>query len=169
LAILGMSTYSNPDGGVLVQASVRNQGDASTLNGFYTDLYVDHLPAGGGDYTGSIRFWVNDPIQAGATVTLTTVINDLSDLGRDAQPLAPASETNATLYAQADSAGVVGEPDEDDNIYSSGTEICIATADAFEGDDTAGTASIISLPRARPTISTAWATRTGSNSMLRQK
>ena len=63
--------------------------------------------------------------------------------------LAPASETNATLYAQADSAGVVGEPDEDDNIYSTGTDICIATTDAYEGDDNAGTASIISLAQSQ--------------------
>ncbi|MBU4224927.1 MAG: PPC domain-containing protein, partial [Chloroflexi bacterium] len=81
-----------------------------------------------------------------ATATLTTVINDLSSLsGMDAQLLAPASESNGTLYAQIDSAGVVSEPDENNNIYSTGTEICISTADAYEGDDTAGIASIISL------------------------
>jgi len=146
LAVLSLATYPNPDGGILVEALVQNQGDLDTQNGFYTDLYLDHVPTGGGDYTGSLRFWVNDPIAAGATVTLTTVINDLSSLsGMDAHLLAPASESNGTLYAQADSAGAVSEPDESNNIYSAGTEICIATADAYEGDDTAGTGSIISL------------------------
>jgi len=146
LVVLGLSSYPNTDGGALVQATIQNQGSANTLNGFYTDLYVDHLPTGAGDYTGSLRFWVNDPIAAGATVTLTTVINDLSSLNvMTAQSLAPGSESSATLYAQTDSAGAVSEPNESDNIYSTGTEICLATADAYEGDDTAGTASIISL------------------------
>ena len=77
LAILGLSTYPNPDGGILVQATFQNQGNISTQNGFYTDLYVDHLPTGTGDYTGSISFWVNDPIAAGTVLTLTTVIEQL--------------------------------------------------------------------------------------------
>ena len=146
LVVLGLSSYPNTDGGALVQATIQNQGSANTLNGFYTDLYVDHLPTGAGDYTGSLRFWVNDPIAAGATVTLTTVINDLSSLNvMTAQSLAPGSESSATLYAQTDSAGAVSEPNESDNIYSTGTEICLATADAYEGDDAAGTASVISL------------------------
>ena len=49
----------------------------------FTPYYMDHLPVGSEDYTGSIRFWVNDPIVAGSTITLTTVLNDLnSDLGK---------------------------------------------------------------------------------------
>jgi Tol biopolymer transport system component len=80
LVVLGLSAYPNPGGGVLVQAVAQNQGQRETQNGFYTDLYLNHAPAGPGDYLGSLRFWVNDPITAGATVTFTTVITDLADL-----------------------------------------------------------------------------------------
>jgi hypothetical protein len=146
LAILSLDTYPNPDGGLLVQAVVQNQGTLDTQNGFYTDLYVNHVPAGSGDYTGSLRFWVNDPIAAGAAVTLTTVVQDVSSLtGMKAQSLPPGTETSATLYAQTDSAGVVHETDKSNNIYSAGTEICTATSDAYEADGTAGTASTISM------------------------
>jgi len=143
LAIISLVSYPNPGGGYLVEAIVQNQGDLDTQNGFYTDLYVDHLPTGSGDYTGSLQFWVNDPIAAGATVTLTTVLTELPGLG--AHALSPASETTGTLYAQVDSTGAVGELDNDNNIYAAGTEICVATADAYESDDTAATASTIGV------------------------
>jgi hypothetical protein len=146
LAIQFINTYPDPTGGILVQAVVQNQGTLDTQNGFYTDLYLNHVPTGAGDFTGSLRFWVNDPIAAGATVTLTTVINDLSTLsGSEAQALAPGSETSGTLYAQVDSMGVVKESNKSNNIYSAGTGICIATADFYEPDDNAGTASTINL------------------------
>jgi len=119
-------------GGLIIQAVVRNEGDAPTTNGFYTDLYADHLPTGAGDYTGSIRFWIAGPIEAGATVTLTTVLTDVTDVGGlAAAALGPLSETSITLYTQADSSGVVSETDNLDNI-STGTEVCIAGADAYE-------------------------------------
>jgi len=146
LAILELSAFPNPTGGILVQAVVENQGNLDTLNGFFTDLYVDHIPTGSGDYTGSLRFWVNDPIAASATVTLTTVITNLpSQSSAYIQSSSLINETVGTLYAQADSAGAIGEPNETDNIYSSGIDVCLATTDAYESDDTAGTASIISL------------------------
>jgi hypothetical protein len=117
LAVLGVTTYPNPGGGVLVQAIVQNQGDFSTRNGFFTDLYLDHLPTGAGDYTGSVRFWVNDPIAAGTTVTLATVITDLPGLGgMTLQSVGAAGERSGTLYAQADSMGAVSEPDNLNNI-----------------------------------------------------
>ena len=50
LAILSLNAYPNPDGGILVEAVVENQGTVNTTNGFFTDLYVDHLPNGAGDY-----------------------------------------------------------------------------------------------------------------------
>jgi hypothetical protein len=146
LAVLSLTAYPYPDGGVIVQVVVENQGDLSTQNGFYTDLYLDHVPTGEGDFTGSIRFWVNDPIAAGATATLTTVITNLSALGgAGSQSAAPASETSGTLYAQADSVGAVTELDKINNIYSAGTEICVATTDAYESDDGVESASVISV------------------------
>jgi hypothetical protein len=133
LAILDLTTYPNTGGGLLVLALVENQGDAPTQNNFYTDLYVDHLPTGTGDYTGSLQFWVNSPITAGAHITLTTVITDLADLdGPMACALAvPGSEVTATLYTQVDSAGVISETDNSNNI-SMGTDICFASSDAYE-------------------------------------
>lgn len=144
LVVQDLATYPNPDGGVLVEAVFQNQGLVSTQNGFYTDLYVNHLPIGPGDYTGSLTFWMNDPIAAGATVTLTTALQNLSGMtGLNAAALSPASETTFTLYAQTDSTGSVTEEDNTNNIYSLGTEVCLASADAYEGDDTTATATLI--------------------------
>jgi len=144
LAILDLTTYTNPGGGLLVMAAVQNQGDAPTQNNFYTDLYVNHLPTGAGDYTGTLQFWVNSPIVAGAYVTLTTVITDLGSMGGNlARALAtPGTEVTATLYSQVDSAGVISETDNVNNI-SSGIAICLASADAYEGDDEISGASVI--------------------------
>jgi murein DD-endopeptidase MepM/ murein hydrolase activator NlpD len=132
-------------GGLIVRAVVRNEGDAPTTNGFYTDLYVDHLPAGAGDYTGSVRFWIASSIEASATVTLTTVLTDVTGVSRlSAAALGPLSEVFATLYVQADSTGVISEPNNADNI-STGTEVCIASPDAYESDDITATAQYIAL------------------------
>jgi len=147
LAFLNLTSYPNPEGGVLVQAVVQNQGDYDTLNGFYTDLYVDHLPTGAGDYSGSLQFWVNDPIAAGETITLTTVINELP--GMNLQSESAISESSSTLYAQVDSAGSVPESSEGNNIYSNGIEICVASADAYEDNDSPDTATPIGIGQAQ--------------------
>lgn len=136
LAILDLTTYPNPDGGLLVVAQVENQGDADTQSNFYTDLYVNHLPTGAGDYTGSLQFWVNMPIEAGAQITLTTIITDLAGMGGYMMHAlsAPGAEVTATLYAQVDSVGVISETDTTNNI-SPGVEICLASSDAYASDD----------------------------------
>jgi len=149
LVLQSLSTYpvdgETFESGIIVQAIVENQGDAPTTNGFYTDFYADHRPTGGGDLDGSIRFLINDPIAAGATVTLTTVIADVTSVGGlSAAALGPLSEASATLYAQADSEGVIAEPDDADNI-SSGVDVCIASPDAYETDDTPDLATPIGL------------------------
>lgn len=145
LAILDLATYPSPDGGILVQAVVQNQGNRDTQNGFYTDLYANHQPAGPGDYTGSVRFWIASPIEASATITLTTVLADVSQLAQiEAASASVVDETTVTLYGQTDSGGVVAESDEADNI-SDGVDICIASPDVYEGDDGAGSAQPIAL------------------------
>ncbi|MBI5839740.1 MAG: S-layer homology domain-containing protein [Chloroflexi bacterium] len=143
LAVLGLSSYPNTDGGALVQATIQNQGSANTLNGFYTDLYVDHLPTGAGDYTGSLRFWVNDPIGAGETVTLTTLVTNVSQLFPAAKTVQPGGESSVTLYAQTDSTGAVTEADNGNNIYTQGTTLCVANPDGFENDGSLTNASLI--------------------------
>jgi hypothetical protein len=150
LLVQSLSSYPSSVGGIIVQAVVRNEGDAPTMNGFYTDLYADHEPDGPGDLAGSIRFWITSPIEAGATVTLTTVLHDVTRLaGLSAVPLSPLGETSVTLYSQADSEGVVAEPDDLDNI-SSGLDVCIAAADAYEGDDTFVTATPLPAGQLQP-------------------
>lgn len=147
LSVVALHTYPSTNGDVIVEAIVQNQGDRNTLSGFYTDLYIDHLPTGAGDYTGSIQFWVNSPIEPGALVTLTALLADLNVLGNvsAAETTAPRSETTHTLYAQADSAGVLNEAEKANNIYAQGVEVCFATPDAFEPDDTAGNAAQLVL------------------------
>lgn len=146
LTILSLNTYPNADGGVMVEALVQNQGTRETQNGFYTDLYIDHVPTGVGDYTGSAQFWVNSPIAGGATVTLTAVLTDFThSLVNAASTLAAGTETTYQLYMQADSSGVVPDADKANNILSSGTEICYASPDSFEGDDAAAQATTLGL------------------------
>jgi len=145
LAVLSLNAYPNPDGGLLVQAVVKNQGAAPTQNGFYTDLYADHLPGGPGDYTGSIHFWVASPIDTGQSITLTTVITDVSTLGQAMGQAASATgEQSHTLYMQVDSTQAVAEANKSNNI-STGTQACIASADAFEPDDSPQSARPLAL------------------------
>ena len=148
LDVLSMIPYPNPEGGVLVQTIAWNTGLGDTRNGFYADLYLNHEPTEPGDYSNSIRLWVNDPIPAGAGVTLTAVITDLLSLGgRLLRPVEVITETTATVYIQVDSTGVVSEPSDFNNIYS--TEICIAGSDAYESDDESDAAKPISLDEAQ--------------------
>lgn len=144
LVMLNIAAYPNPGGGLIVQAFVQNQGDKSTTNGFYTDLYLDHVPTGAGDYSGSLQFWVNDPIAPGQAVTLTTILDMPMLFGVNSQAaLAPAAEITGTLYAQVDSAGSVTEPDDVNNIFTLGMQVCFASPDAFETDDISSQAPII--------------------------
>ncbi|NUM45695.1 MAG: peptidoglycan DD-metalloendopeptidase family protein [Anaerolineales bacterium] len=146
LVLLRLNSYPNLSGGLLLQAVVQNQGDKTTQNGFFTDLYFDHLPSGAGDYTGSLQFWVNEPITPTGVVTLTTVIAHPSALpGEMMSLLGPTDEITGTLYAQTDSEGVVTEPDDQNNIFSAGITFCLAEPDAYEGDNLFSNATPISL------------------------
>jgi hypothetical protein len=132
LAALGLTSYRSTDGTTIIEAVVRNQGDAPTLSGFFTNLYVDHLPVGPGDYTGSVHFWVAESITAGQTITLTAAVPDPTPV--DAPTLAVPCERSSTVYAQVDSAGAVGDSDRTNNI-SSAVAICTAAADSYEPDN----------------------------------
>lgn len=146
LAILDLAVFPNPSGGVIAQTVVKNDGTRDSENGFYADLYLNHVPTGTGDYTGSFRTWINDPIAAGNTLTLTTLITDLPALlGQNLSALTPLTESSGTLYAQVDSTGAVSETTKLDNIFSTGVTACVATPDVYESDDTPVTASSIML------------------------
>jgi hypothetical protein len=118
-----------------VQVVVDNNGAAETRNGFYTDLYAGGRPGGTGDLAGSIGFWVASSVEGGGTLTMTRVLSGTLETGGTMGLQQPGAEASVTLYAQADSEGVVEEPDQQDNI-SGPVEACIASPDAFEGDDT---------------------------------
>jgi len=145
LAVESLTTYPDSSGGTLIEAIVTNQGAGPTQNGFWIDLYADHQPTGPGDLTGSIRYWVASPIEAGTTLTLTTVLTEgtVSGSGLAIQTTG-SQETTQTLYAQADSTGVLSESDEGNNI-SSGVEVCFASADSCEPDDAVASARLISV------------------------
>ncbi len=143
LNILGLSAYPNSEGGILVQAIVQNQGDKETLNGFFTDVYVDHLPIGVEDYTGSIQFWVNDPIAVGQIITLTTVVENTTVLRTTFNSINANDDITGVMYAQTDSTGAVPETDNQNNIYSEGATFCLASADTYESDGEFSSASLI--------------------------
>lgn len=147
LRVLAVNTYPAGADELLVEVVVRNTGNLDTGNSFFTDVYLNHLPGGANDLDGSVRFWVNDPIPAGATVALTTLLDapTLLDLGAAANATpAGQNETGGALFAQVDSTGVVGEPDNGDNITAQGTPFCLAEADSYEGDDDAAQATPLS-------------------------
>ncbi len=141
LASTGLNFYFKSDGGLLVEVIVQNQGNLSTQNGFETDLYWDHQPAGEGDHTGKIYGWVSDPLGSGITTTLTTSIPDVASLETGGDP---GSEHNHTLYIQADSSGTITETDELNNILAR-ADVCLATADAYEDDDVVEGATLINV------------------------
>ena len=146
LTLLNLNIYPDKHGDFLVQTMFTNQSSIDVINGFYTDLYLNYPPIGPEDFSGSLSFWINDPIDAGETITLTTVIQDtelLSDLV--ARTLAPAEEVTGTLYAQVDSSGSITEIDDQNNISSSGTPFCVASPDGYEDDNDIESASIIHL------------------------
>ena len=150
LSVSDVRTFPAPSGTV-VETVIHNSGNLETRNGFYTDLYLNHIPTRTGDYQGSVRFWVNDPIQAGSTVTLTTVITDLTGLlvGNAVQPAGVTSEVSGTLFAQVDSTGAVSETNNADNIFSAGTAVCVAGSDVYEDDDTPAVAKTIAVDQSQ--------------------
>lgn len=138
LVLQSLSAYptgSGLEGGMIVQAVLTNEGDRATENGFFTDLYADHLPTGPGDYSGSVHFWIANPIQPGDTVTVTTILSDTHTQSVTTSADLSIAESTTTLYGQVDSTGVITEPDDQNNI-SAGTEVCIASDDRYESDDT---------------------------------
>jgi hypothetical protein len=150
LAILDLTAHPNPSGGILVQTIIQNQGERSTRNGFSTDLYINHLPTGPGDFTGSFQFWINDPIESGATITLTTIISDPNQLpGLTLQTTGTLNEVAGTFYAQADSTGVINESDNSNNIYTPGLEVCIVSPDPYENNDSWQEAGHLALNRSQ--------------------
>ena len=96
--------------------------------------------------TSSLQFWVNDPIPVGGRATLTTI---LPSLGGTINAMSNGiTETTGTLYAQADSTGALNETTKGNNI-SAPVEVCVATPDLFELDDTPGQASQLILRQAQ--------------------
>jgi hypothetical protein len=147
LTVVSINAYPNPTGGILVQVVIKNQGTRDSLNGFFTDLYIDHLPIGSGDLTGSYKFWVNDPIASGATATLTTII-DQSPASNALSTAVPGDEKTTTLYSQVDSTGSVTESTKSNNI-SQGVQVCVANTDAYEADGSPASATPISMGQAQ--------------------
>ncbi len=134
LAFRSLSVTSNPTGGLLVQAVVENQSAFETYNEFFVNLY-NRLPNGPGDLNGSLGFWVNSPLAAAQTLTATTILTNTTGLLNRPLRLRATTEVSGTLYAQADSLGLLNETTKSNNI-SSGVSICMASPDPFENDGT---------------------------------
>lgn len=154
LAVESLRVFNRSGGGYIAEAVVRNLGTKSTLSGFYTDLYIDHAPIGPGDYSGSVQFWVNSPIAAGAALTLTAPLPAITAVAAAQEPGAAPNDASAagaapaevtrTLYVQTDSTGAVRESDRSNNV-TAGYEVCTAAADGFEPDDSAAAAKTLVL------------------------
>lgn len=138
LVVVGMTTINTEDG-ILVWATVTNQGDGATGNGFWIDLYEDYVPVGAGDTNTSAHFWVASPIEAGATISLTTLftptIASIAQMGA-------MQETTSMLYLLADSRETVADTDKSNNV-SLPVELCLATADGSEPNNSVAQATSI--------------------------
>ena len=137
-------------GGALVEVTLTNLGDRPTQNGFFTDLYLDHLPTGPGDHNNKLHLWVAASIDPGETIILTTTLTEpLLRQKLTSSSIANAAtaiiENSGILYSQADSTGVVAEPDNNNNIYATGANICFASEDLFENDNTPASSSFLSI------------------------
>ena len=128
LSVVNVTAYPLPldqGGDTLIEVTVTNLGNVPTQNGFFTDLYLDHLPTGVGDHN-NLHLWVADSIGVGETVNLTTTLSALSASQNGLLPskttAAPStiSQSSGILYSQTDSTGIVSELDNENNIYSAG-------------------------------------------------
>lgn len=148
LVVQNLQVMPNPTGGLLVQAVIQNQGAYPTYNEFYIDLYKDYVPTGPNDRSHSLGFWVNAPIQPGATLTLTQVITQntvaLSSTGKTPAASTPASEQIFNLATQADSTGMVNQTTRAGTILS-GTQACLAIPDAYQNATSAAQAVPIAI------------------------
>ncbi len=150
LAIQSVNLYLQADGTNTLAVVVQNQGNASTGNGFATDLYLNHQPTGPGDTTGSVNSWVADPIDANGAITLTAALTPtnpvVSTAGRanaSGADLGVPTETTQTFYVQTDSTGALAAYDKVAQTVSDPITICTASADAFEGNVSPATAASI--------------------------
>ncbi|MCC6189022.1 MAG: peptidoglycan DD-metalloendopeptidase family protein [Anaerolineales bacterium] len=143
LEIVSLTAEPYLDGAVLVRAVVQNSGNLPTENGFSTDVYLDHVPAGARDYTGSVNFWNASSIGPGEIVTLTTLLEGPAALAMHG--LQTTAEVHYTLYGQVDSAGSVSESSEGDNIQLSGDSVCFPASDPYENDGSPGQAMAIGI------------------------
>lgn len=133
LVVLGMNQKMDSEGNLIIQTVIQNLGEKSTANGFYTDLYVDHLPLGATDLSGSVKFWLNDSLMPGAVATLTTKLDDLITTGLMSEN--SLEERNWTLFTQTDSTGSVIESEKENNVSASGMDVCFASPDEFDNND----------------------------------
>lgn len=144
VVIQSLETSPNPGGGILVQATLKNQGAFPTYNEFFVHLYGNHTPTGPGDLSNGVGFWVNAPIAAGETITLTTVLAETAIPALASVQATPAADQTFDLAAQVDSLGALNDSNRSNNILS-GPQVCLASADSFEGDDTTAQAKPIQL------------------------
>ncbi len=137
LIISGVNTFFSSDGGMWVEMRVKNQGNLSTGNDFFTDLYFNSMqPTSKGGETNRVQSWLNAPITSSEDITLTAVITNWPGL----DILSPTGELSGTLYPSIDSTHSVSESIETNNVYTAGVEFCVARADAYDlkgRDDTA--------------------------------
>lgn len=149
LVVDNVAVYQLPldqSGNILIEVTLTNQGNAPTQNGFFTDIYLNYVPTGAGDHNNNLHLWVAEAIDPGETITLTTTLNELpsqqsSMVGTENVSSIP--ENTGIIYAQTDSTGIVSETDNSNNIFDTGANVCIASEDTFESDNTPSSAKTI--------------------------
>jgi hypothetical protein len=144
LSVDGVTVSVDSQGNTILTATVGNHGETDTRNGFTTDLYLDHQPTGPGDYTGSTFSWTASSVDSDGSVVLATALAGPAapSASGQARPMAAgANETSHTAYVQADSGGSLASFDDPSKTISGPIQVCIASADSYEPDDTPATAT----------------------------
>ena len=126
LRFVGFQVRPAPGGGLLATVVVQNAGTVGTQRGFFVDLYRNDAPGGQHDYAGIVNTWVNEPLGAGASLTLNYALTE------------PAG--NADLYAQVDTGNLIPETDEGNNVQGTAASGCVLPEDGYEFDDVPGAA-----------------------------
>ena len=145
LAIQNVTVYNGTGGASTISVTVQNQGGLGTGNGFATDLYLNHVPTGPGDTTGSVNSWVASPIGSGQGISVATTITppaSASAINQGKKTSGPV-DTTSTYYVQADATGSLAAYDQTNQTILGPILFCTTTPDTYESDGAPGSASTI--------------------------
>ncbi|MCE7984074.1 MAG: hypothetical protein DYG89_23110 [Caldilinea sp. CFX5] len=145
LAILNVRTYPANNGKLVIEVTVKNEGNRASENQTYVDLYLDGVPSLPQNLRQVVKFWLNESIAPGQTVFLTTEIQSFGTLLTNTAVADAHLEETHQLYALVDPTNVVKEANETNNVTNRGVDACLTLPDSYEADNTSNEAPVLLL------------------------